>query len=258
MPLVSIITCAYNAEATVRRCHASVRSQTLQDWEHIVVDDGSSDQTSSILEQLAEKEPRLKVILQPGNEGAGRARNHGIEAAQGRFIAFIDSDDEWLPDKLRVQIDFMLSERVPFSYGSYYTADGDANAPRRLFMPPPGVDYPSLLRSCPIGCLTVAYDTDMFGKQYMPDVRRGQDWGLWLKLTRMSAMGARRYPGTYAVYYRTAGSISSGKVRKARDVWYIYRTQEGLSRTRALLNIGWLTGSSVFKRTDALSTTVEH
>lgn len=258
MPLVSIITCAYNAESTIRRCHDSVRSQTLQDWEHIVVDDGSSDQTSRILEQLARKEPRLKVIRQPVNGGAGRARNRGIEFAQGRFIAFIDSDDEWLPEKLRAQINFMLSERVSFSYGSYYTAEDDVSGQRRLFMPPPGVDYSSLLRSCPIGCLTVAYDTDMFGKQYMPDVRRGQDWGLWLKLTRMSATGARRYPGTYAIYYRTPGSISSGKVRKARDVWYIYRTLEGLSLTRALVNIAWLTGSSVFKRTNVRSTNVEH
>lgn len=222
-----------------------------------MVDDDSSDQTSSVLDQLAREEPRLKVICQPGNEGAGRARNRGIEAAKGRFITFVDADDEWLPEKLQAQIDFMRSERVPFSYGSYYLADGGCPGERRLFMPPPGVGYSSLLRSCPIGCLTVAYDTQRFGKQYMPDVRRGQDWGLWLKLTRMNASGARRYPGTYAIYHRTPGSISSSKVRKARDVWWIYRTQEHLSRTRALLNIAWLTGSSVFKRTDNLSTTFE-
>lgn len=257
MPLVSIITCAYNAEATLRRCHDSVSSQTFQDWEHIVIDDGSSDQTCKILEELERKEPRLKVIRQPDNEGAGRARNRGIEIAQGRFITFIDSDDEWLPEKLQAQMDFMLSEQVAFSYGAYYMADGDVSEPRRLFMPPLSVDYASLLRECPVGCLTVAYDTDVFGKQYMPDVRRGQDWGLWLKLMRLGTADARRYPGIHAVYHRTPGSISSGKFRKARDVWYIYRTQEGLSRRQAFLNFVRLACNSALKRTSVLTTAVE-
>lgn len=229
---VSVITAAYNSASVIERNIRSVGTQSLQAKEHIVIDDGSVDDTASIVDGLRREFPRLQVIRQ-ANGGAAKARNAGIAAATGRFVAFLDSDDVWSEHKLATQIDFMAANDVLFSYGDYDEIDAATGSALGRHEAPQQLTYSDFLRGCPIGCLTVAFDQAALGKQFMPDVRRGQDWGLWLALTRDGTV-ARRYPGAHAVYHRAAGSLSSAKIRKAADIYRIYREQERIGPVRSL------------------------
>ena len=228
---VSVITAAYNSASVIERNIRSVGAQSLQPKEHIIIDDGSVDDTASIAEALRHQFPHLRIIRQ-ANGGAAKARNAGIAAATGRFVAFLDSDDVWSEHKLETQIAFMAANDVLFSYGDYHAVDatgtvlGRHEAPQQL-------TYSNLLRGCPIGCLTVAFDQVALGKRFMPEVQRGQDWGLWLALTRDGTV-AQRYPGCHAYYHRADDSLSSAKFSKAADIYRIYREQERLGPVRAL------------------------
>ena len=229
---ISVITAAYNSASVIERNIRSVGRQSLQPVEHIIIDDGSIDDTATVAEALRGEFPRLRVIRQE-NGGAAKARNAGIAEATGRFIAFLDSDDEWTEQKLSSQVEFMLAQGVSFSYGDYDAVDASSGELLGRFESPPDLTYAELLRGCPIGCLTVAFDQEALGKRFMPEVRRGQDWGLWLELTR-EGVTAQRYPGCHAVYHRAENSLSSAKVRKAADIYRIYRSQEKLGRLQSL------------------------
>lgn len=227
IPVVSVIIPVYNASYYVERAVSSVCEQDEGNIDCIVVDDGSSDSTGEVVRNLQIQYPGLRYFYQQ-HQGASAARNLGIEAAKGRYIAFLDSDDLWLPGKLEAQIGFMQREGMAFSYGDYERRDRASGAPLGFFIAPEQVSYRDLLRGCPIGCLTAAYDQEALGKVYMPDVRRGQDWGLWLALTRLGGP-ARKYPGLHAIYHTGGESLSANKMAKARDIYRIYREQERLS-----------------------------
>lgn len=229
---MTVVTPAYNSVRTLARCIRSVAGQTELPIEHIVIDDGSNDGTAELLANLAVKYDHIKVITQ-SNMGAGAARNAGIELARGRIIAFLDSDDEWLPEKLERQVRFMQEQGAPFSYGDYAAIDAESNQAIGTYRMPESLSYRDLLRGCPIGCLTAAFDQEALGKVYMLDVKRGQDWGLWLALTRDGTI-ARRYPGCAALYYFAARqSLSSNKLAKVSDIYRIYREQERMSALEA-------------------------
>lgn len=231
MSKVSVITAACNSASVIERNIRSVAAQSLKPLEHIIVDDGSVDETLSVVEALQEEFPHLRLIRQE-NGGAGKARNAGIEAADGRYVAFLDSDDSWSERKLEAQIGFMAANEIHFSYGDYAAIDGATGRLIGRHAAPARVTHSDLLRGCPIGCLTVAFDQSVLGKQYMPDVRRGQDWGFWLTLTRDGTV-AHRYPGCHAFYRCSKGSLSSAKLGKAADVYRIYREHERLGRLRS-------------------------
>ena len=241
--LVSVVTPALNAAASIERVVRSVAAQSVPVLEHIVVDDGSNDETLGELGRLKHQFPHLRVISLP-RRGAARARNAGIELAQARYIAFLDADDEWQPEKLERQIVFMEDSGAVFSYGDYLRVRVSSGRARQV-RTPEALTYADFLRGCPIGCLTVAYNQEALGKAYMPDVRRGQDWGLWLELTRNGAV-ARRYPGTEAVYHVSSRSLSRNKLHKAWDIYRIYREQEGLGAGRSLVYLAEHSFRSVF------------
>lgn len=226
--LVSVVTASHNAAASIERCVRSVRDQTYVPLQHIVVDDGSNDRTIELLRDLEREIPFLRVICQ-SNKGAGPARNAGIEAAKGRYIAFLDSDDVWLESKLENQITFMEEQGQVFTYGDYAIVNGETGEPIGHVVTPPRVAYDQLLTRCPIGCSTVAYNQDDLGKRYMPAISRGQDWALWLALTR-SGVAATKYPGSSVVYYRRKGSLSRKKLTKAIDMYRIYTVEEKIGR----------------------------
>jgi teichuronic acid biosynthesis glycosyltransferase TuaG len=239
-PLVSVITPAHNAATVLLEATKAVGEQTLASVEHIVIDDGSTDGTAELLQELGRGIPRLRYLHQR-RQGAGMARNLGIEAAEGRYIAFLDSDDLWLPRKLESQVRFMEERQCSFSYGDYQVCDRSSDSLGRTFRTPNELSYRDLLRGCPIGCLTAAYNQEALGKAYMPRVARGQDWALWLSLTRNGTL-AMRYPGTEAVYHRGRGSLSANKLSKSLDMYWIYRRQEGIG---ALRTLGYLTSFSM-------------
>jgi len=229
--LVSVITPAYNAGQVIERAIRSVSNQTVPVLEHIIIDDGSTDGTVGIIRKLQEEFPWVRYLAQP-RQGAGAARNLGIKEARGRYIAFLDGDDIWLEGKAEHQIGFMEGTGALFSYGAYLIRDAVTGRLIREIHPPDRLDHGDLLRACPIGCLTVAYNQERYGKVYMPLVERGQDWGLWLALTR-DGTPALKYPGTDAIYYCAPGSLSSNKLRKSLDIYRIYREEEGMTPLQA-------------------------
>jgi glycosyltransferase involved in cell wall biosynthesis len=232
MAEVSVITAAYNSASVIERNIRSVGTQSLKPVEHIIIDDGSVDDTVDIVLGLQREFPHLRVIRQR-NGGAAAARNAGIAMATGRYVAFLDSDDYWSADKLEAQVGFMGAHDVPFSYGDYHAVDEVTGELLARHEAPERLTYADLLRSCPIGCLTAAFDQVALGKRYMPAVRRGQDWGFWLALTRDGTV-AQRYPGCHAFYRPSKSSLSSEKLEKAVDIYRIYRQEENMGPLRSV------------------------
>lgn len=221
-PLASIITPAFNCIDYLADAVDSVRAQTRTDWEHIIVDDGSSDGTFDAIREHTARDPRTRILRNDLNLGPAVARNRGIEAARGRFIAFLDSDDLWLPTKLDQQINFMLDRGVALSYTNYTKISDKDGTPVGHVVSPDLVNERDLLRSNVIACSTAMYDTAVAGRVFMPLVRKRQDWGLWLRLARMGLGGAN--VGQTLVRYRVrSGSVSSNKMMAMVYTWRFFR-----------------------------------
>ncbi len=229
-PAVSVVTPVWNAAATLAATVASVRAQTFPDWEMLLVDDGSTDGSRALAEALAAADPRIRVLAQGSNTGAAAARNRAIRAARGRYIAFLDADDLWRPEKLARQVPVLAAGHLlVFSAYRRIAADG---RPLGIVRPPPRVSREGLLRGNAIGCLTAVYDSAALGRVEMPPIARRQDYGLWLELLRRTphAIGL---PEVLADYRVRAGSLSGDKGAAARATWALYREVEGLPRLRA-------------------------
>ncbi len=217
--LVSIIMPCYNAEQYIRDSINSVLNQTHQCFELIIVDDLSTDNSINIINSFADS--RIKLIQLTKNGGAGIARNTGIEAAQGRFIAFLDSDDLWRPNKLKTQLEYMIKEGHSLSYTQYqkFTQEGKG----KLVIPPNTVTYNELLYCNVIGCLTAIYDTKILGKQFMPLIRKRQDMGLWLKI--LSQCDKAYCCPQVLADYRTDSGMTQNKLDAAKYQWKFYRQE---------------------------------
>jgi len=181
--LVSIITPSYKSEKFISQTIKSVLAQTYQNWEMIIVDDVSPDNSNEIIEEYSKKDSRIKLIKLEQNSGPAVARNRAIEEASGRYIAFLDADDLWMPQKLEKQLAFMSEHNVAFTYSSYHLMGEEGND-LGSFMTKESISYEGMLRTCSVGCLTAIYDTEKLGKVYMPLIRKRQDYGLWLKILR--------------------------------------------------------------------------
>jgi teichuronic acid biosynthesis glycosyltransferase TuaG len=244
--LVSVVTASCNSVNHIEKAVQSVAGQSCMPLEHIVVDDGSTDGTVHLLRKLAERVPGLKVISRP-NQGAGPARNAAIEIAEGRYIAFLDSDDVWLENKLERQVAFMEETGEPFTYGDYTVADGATWETLGRYETPQRLTYRDLLTRCPIACSTAAYNQQALGKRFMPAIRRGQDWALWLALTR-NGRDAVKSPGCEVIYHKVRGSLSAKKVKKAIDMYRIYSGEEKLGAFRSAYLLARHTVNVVSKR----------
>jgi glycosyltransferase involved in cell wall biosynthesis len=224
--LVSIITPVHNAYSHIEETIQSILKQTFTDWELILIDDYSSDKGIHILNKYEELDPRIHLFENPKNLGAAISRNKGIEMAKGRLIAFLDSDDLWEPNKLEIQVKFMLENKHAFSFTGYQKFRNDTIVGQHIV--PAKVNHEELLKTCSIGCLTAMYDTDQLGKVYMPIISRRQDFALWLKILKM-------IPYAYGINqplarYRLRGdSISGNKFLAAKYQWKVYREFEHLS-----------------------------
>ncbi|MCG3727439.1 glycosyltransferase family 2 protein [Vibrio cincinnatiensis] len=225
--MVSIITPSYNCANYIFETISSVLSQTYSEWEMIIVDDCSTDNSVSVIKSHIEKDSRIKLIQLNENSGAAIARNTAIEAAQGRYIAFLDSDDLWEPEKLATQISFMQKNDIAFSFSAYHKVDEQGVNIGKVDVPEK-VTYQKLLKCCVIGCLTAIYDTQKLGKVYMPLIRKRQDFGLWLHILKKcdSAYGLNIPLAKYRI---RKDSISSNKLKAAQYNWKLYREVEKLS-----------------------------
>jgi len=225
--LVSIITPSYNSEKFISKTIDSVLLQVYKHWEMIIVDDCSSDNSNQIIEKYCIKDSRIKLIKLPKNQGAAIARNKAIEESNGRFIAFLDADDLWYPDKLTIQLEFMTANSLAFTYSSYDLID-EIEEPLGQFLTKENLTYNCLLKTNSIGCLTAIYDTHKLGKLCMPVISKRQDYALWLVILKQinCATGIVKPLATYRI--RTK-SISSNKMTSAMYQWKIYRNIEKIS-----------------------------
>ncbi|MCK0122133.1 glycosyltransferase [Loktanella sp. F6476L] len=234
MPTVSILMPAYNASTTIGSAIASVQSQTETDWTLHVIDDLSDDDTFSIVNALAMKDPRIQLSRNPGPRGAAYARNHGLDQAQGRYIAFLDADDLWKPSKLTRQIALLRQTGAVLSYCGFTRRRH--GHPDTHVQVPEILDYETLLRGNIIGCLTAIYDTERCGKIPMPLIHRRHDFALWLTILNHHgpAYGINE---PLAVLRMSATSLSANKVKATYGTWRMYRDIIGLSIMASTANL---------------------
>jgi len=225
--VVSIITPSHNASRFISECINSVLLQTYQDWEMIIVDDLSNDNSVEIIKSFLRKDSRIKLIELDKNAGPAKARNRAIKESKGDFIAFLDADDLWKKEKLEKQLNFMKKYNLAFTYSSYDVIDEEGNY-MTTFNTKNAVTYKSLLKTCSIGCLTAIYDINKLGKIYMPNMKKRQDYALWLDIFKRidHAKGILEPLASYRVGQT---SVSSNKFTASIWQWKIYRDIEKLN-----------------------------
>lgn len=218
--LVSIITSTYNNEKYISATIEAIQSQTYPNWELLVTDDCSDDNSYGVVQSYIEKDPRIKLFKLNKNSGAGIARNNSIQHAKGRFIAFCDADDRWYPNKLEKQIGFMKNTGAHLSYSSYDVCDENNNIIGFVSCLK-NLTYPKILRDNGIGCLTAIYDAEQIGKHYMPAIRKRQDWCLWIEIIKNygAALGLKE---SLAIYRHRDDSISSNKFELLKYNFDVY------------------------------------
>lgn len=247
LPLVTVVIPVFNGARTLRQSVHSVLDQTCRDLELVVVDDGSTDETAHIVEELAGQDGRVRLVRRQRSGGPAAARNTGIASGTGRFIAFCDADDLWLPSKLERQLDLAESSGAALVYCGYHRVDASFAGSAADFVPegrvvhvPTRLSHAALLRRNVIGNLTAVVDTHLTGPVSMPDVPGAEDWALWLRIVRES--GAAVGIDEPLALYRASqpGSHSADRWRAVRAVWHVLRCQEKLSGPSAAVHL--LTG----------------
>lgn len=230
--LVSIITPTYNSEKFISETIESIKAQSYTNWELLITDDCSTDNTIEVIQKFTKSDKRIKLFKLKENSGAGIARNTSIKNATGTFIAFCDSDDQWLPEKLATQISFMQKNDLRFTYSSYYTIDTNGNR-KGIIAAPSKLTYSMLLRNNYVGCLTAIYNQEKLGKIYMSEIRKRQDWTLWLKI-----MGKLQYTcgiqEPLAIYRIRPNSVSSKKISLLQITYNLYRKELNMGMIKSI------------------------
>lgn len=235
--LVSIITPSFNSEKFISDTIQSVQNQTHENWEMIIVDDGSVDKTVSIIKTFLE-DKRIQLYQLEQNSGTGIARNKAVSLAKGRYIAFLDSDDLWKPEKLQKQIEFMHSENQPFTFSFYECIDEKGKALGKTNKAPKILTYKKLFWSNWIGNLTGIYDSDYFGKITISADRKRQDWMMWLTILK-NIKTAKPVPESLAIYRIRENSISASKTALLK---YNYNVYKNFHKLNAVVSIGCMIG----------------
>lgn len=240
---ISIIMPSYNSAKTIEHAIQSVLAQTYQNLELLIIDDDSSDETCHIIQKIADE--RIRLIRLKQNGGSAVARNTGIEAATGRYIAFLDSDDSWHPEKLAQQHAFMTTNKIGFSFTAYYR--NEPNGKKRFVAAPAEMTYKKLLRNTIIGCLTVMIDRTIVGDFTMPNIRTRQDTATWLAILKEGIHAYGLNEGL-AYYHVDANTLSSNKTKMMRQTWKMYRVQEQLTYMQTLYNFTGYVYQAIKKR----------
>lgn len=234
--IVSVIMPAYNSEQYIEEAVNSVLKQTYDQIELIIVDDCSSDGTCRIIKKLAEVHKNIKYCLQKKNSGAGIARKTGVEVAKGRYIAFLDSDDIWVPNKIERQICLLKEKKGDFSYTAMDTIDKTGKSLNRLIQVKESIDYKMLQRNTMIATSTVLLDRNGTGPLEMPEKRYCEDYPVWLGLLRSGriAYGIKEP----MVHYRELkNSLSSNHFRSIKNVWLTQVKDEKINKLRVMVNM---------------------
>lgn len=245
--LVSIITPSFNSSAFIKDTIDSVLSQTYTNWEMIIVDDNSIDDSYNYIKNIIKDESRIQVILLSKNKGAANARNEALKIANGRFIAFLDSDDVWLPTKLESQLKFMEVNKYAFTFTAYSTINEEGDKELSIINVPKEIGYIEYCKNTIIGCLTVVIDKNQIGEFQMPNIRSSHDMALWLLIMKRgySAYGLNIVTAKYRI---VSTSNTSRKFKAAFDVWRVYREVEKLSLLRSYWYFSHYVANAILKR----------
>jgi len=235
-PLVSVIMPAYNSATFISEAIQSVLAQTHIHWELLIIDDASKDTTIAIVEDFQHKDARIKLFKNTLNQGAGITRNTGIKEAKGTYISFLDADDQWFPEKLKVQLEFMSTHDLSMTFSSYNLIDESGKFLPKKVNALPVLTYQKLLRSNYVGNLTGIYNVEKLGKIYCPELRKRQDWALWL--TILSKIGnTKGIEKPLANYRIRKDSISKNKTALLKYNYLVYSEFLKYSRLKSLMKM---------------------
>lgn len=248
--LVSIVVPVYHAEKYIRQTMDSVRAQTYGDWELLLVVDGSEDPTIEVIEDYIQEkqEGRIRLLVQENNKGAALARNRGVQEAKGRYVAYLDADDLWRPEKLERELAFLTKQDAAFAFTGYEFADENAVGLGTVVRVPQRLTYKEALKNTTIFTSTVLFDTEKINRDMleMPNIR-SEDTALWWKVLR-SGYDAYGLDENLVYYRRPAKSLSSNKLVAIKRIWNLYRKAEGLSIPYSCYNFCFWAVRAVIRR----------
>lgn len=233
-PLVSIITPSYNASKYIRETIQSVKSQSYPNFEMLIADDCSLDETRAIVQEEMERDTRIRLIQLKENGGPAAARNEAMKLAKGEYLAFLDSDDLWHPNKLEKQLAFMKERELAFTFTNYRMMNEEGQMTGSSVTVPLKTTYQDLLKNTMIGTLTVMINKKKILGKVQMELHRdcSEDYGLWLSILAngIDAYGLRE---ELAYYRRCENSLSSNKLNSALKTWNTYRKIRGIGRVSA-------------------------
>ncbi|CAL68227.1 glycosyltransferase family 2 protein [Christiangramia forsetii] len=221
--LVSVIMPAYNSEVFITESIQSVIRQTYPNWELLIIDDASSDTTKQIVQKFSSEDERIKLLKNSTNAGTHHSRNKGIKAASGNFIAFLDADDQWKPQKLEKQLKVLSKPNVAACFSSYELINEKGASLQKKIQALPVLDYDKLLKANYVGNLTGIYNVSILGKVYCPDIPKRQDWALWLKVIEEGGP-IEGIAESLAVYRIRKNSISTNKLEMLKYNFKVYHS----------------------------------
>lgn len=231
-PLISIVVPVFNAEKFLHQTIATVRDQSYKNWELILIDDASTDASAKIIDSYLASEKRMRLIPMSSNKGVAGARNKGIEAARGTYLAFLDADDLWLNTKLEKQLSFMMTRKSNFSYTSYEFADSIGSPTGNIVTVPTEVTMLDYLKNNIIWTSTVMIDMSKIRKAdiYMPKLSYGEDASAWINILNIygSAHGMRE---SLSLYRRTSSSATANKLKVLGKKWRLYMNMENIPKS---------------------------
>ncbi len=232
--LVSVIMPSYNTGRFIEETIESVLAQTYQNWELIIVDDCSTDNTDEVVRPYL-SDGRIRWLKNDTNSGAAVSRNRALREARGRWIAFLDSDDLWEPRKLEKQIAFMQNKGCHFSYTNYMEIHEDSKPNGKVVTGPKRITKHGMYNYCWMGCLTVMYDADAVGRIQIADIKKNNDYAMWLKICQKA--DCYLLDETLARYRKRSGSISShGYMKLIKWHYKLYRDAEEMRVWMSVIN----------------------
>ena len=246
-PLVSVIMPCYNMEKYIAATIESVQRQTYPHWELLIVDDTSTDRTADIVRSHQIQDDRIHFVVKPKHSGIADTRNQCISMAKGRFLAFLDADDLWHPEKLEQQLQFMTERKIGFSYSSYDCVDEEGKPLEKRVNSAGNLDYDAYLHNTIIGCSTVMIDTTIIGNVFVPHFRTSEDTATWLNILKKGFLAyAIEQPLTS--YRIRQHSASSNKLKASSDLWRVYRQNEKLPLPKAVVCFSSYAFNAIKKR----------
>ncbi len=231
-PLVSVITPMYNCQDYIGQTIASVSKQTWPHWEMLIVDDGSTDAGVAVVNEYMKNEPGIRLFSLPANTGAYAARNKAIEHARGRYFAFLDSDDLWLPEFLEYSLNFLTRNNLAMCFSSYDMITEDGTTVIDQVIVPDETTYTDMLKLNTIGCSTCIYDTEQVGKVFFRNLPMHEDHACWLEILKKTgrAVGIKKILSLYRI---RANSLSRNRFKAMQARWRVLREVENLGLLKA-------------------------